>query len=502
MRRTQVSTDAPGYLVRIRHTLRSTVVPTVVLALLTAALRLPFLDRPLSPDEGGFLLLAGQWSPGTSLYGDYWVDRPPLLIGLFEVADHFGGAVALRVLGMVVVAASVLLAGAVGHVGAPGRRWAPALTAATAAVFVSTPLFGTREVNGELLALPFVLGGLLAVLVAARGGPRSPVWWAAAGVLAVGAMAVKQNMAEVAVAGAVALAWQARQQSLRRAAYGALAALAGALAAVAVLVVWAELRGTEPRALWNAAVSFRFHAAAVISDADPRTTSDRLRNMLNALVFSGAPVLLLLPLLRTPRARRSGCLPLVAVAVPLWEGLGVAGGGSYWWHYLIGLVPGLVLVVAAMAHHRPGLELPVAVLLAYSAVVGYQFARYYPSTSRAQAENERAGVYLAEHARPGDTGVVAFGTPSILQRAGMQSPYEYLWSLPVRVRDPRLHELTRVLRGPDRPTWVVVSGGILATWGVDPALAQRELDRRYELAHVEADWYFFHATDAPGEAAR
>ena len=41
---------------------------------------MPFLARPLSPDEGGFLLVASQWEPGTSLYGHYWVDRPPLLM--------------------------------------------------------------------------------------------------------------------------------------------------------------------------------------------------------------------------------------------------------------------------------------------------------------------------------------------------------------------------------------------------------------------------------------
>ena len=55
---------------------------------------LPFVGRSLSPDEGGLLTVAGQWAPGSSLYGDYWVDRPPLLIGLFALADGLGGVVA------------------------------------------------------------------------------------------------------------------------------------------------------------------------------------------------------------------------------------------------------------------------------------------------------------------------------------------------------------------------------------------------------------------------
>ena len=499
---TQVLAQAPGYRLRIRTTLRrpavlSTAVP-VALALLAVAARVPFLTRPLSPDEGGFLLLAGQWSPGSSLYGDYWVDRPPLLIGLFGIADLLGGAVGLRLLGMVAVAVSVVLAGVIGRVSAPERRWAPVLTAATAAVFLSTPLLGAREVDGELLACPFVLGGLCAVLKAVATDRRAHAWWVVAGVLAVCAAAVKQNMAEVAVAGTVALVWQARTRSVRRAAYGALAAAAGAAATLVALVVWAETRGTEPRALWDAAVSFRFHAAAVISTDDPHSTSQRLRSMLTALARSAAPVLFLLPLLRVPRARRPGCLPFVAAAVCAWEVIGVAGGGSYWWHYLVGLVPGLVLVAAAITRHRPGLQAPLAVVLAYAVVVGVQVTLTYPALTHGQKEDQAAADYLADQARPGDTGVVAFGIPSILQKADLRSPYRYLWSLPVRVRDPDLSELASVLRGPDRPTWVAVDGPTLDTWGIEPAKAQRVLDSRYRLVHVVGTWHIFRVDPAGG----
>jgi hypothetical protein len=487
-----VTTDRGGYRVPIRNPLR---VPAV-LALVAALARLPFIDRPLSPDEGGFLLLAGQWSPGSSLYGDYWVDRPPLLIGLFGLADHLGGTVALRVVGMVAVAVAVVLAGVLGSVAAPGRRWAATLTAATAAVFLSTPLFGTREVNGELLAVPFLLGGLVAVLLAVEGRRRARLWWAVAGVLAIAAMAVKQNMADVAVAGLVALVWQLRVRGLRRAAYDALAAAAGAVAAVAVLVVWAETMGTEPRALWDAAVRFRFEAAAVISADDPGVTAERLRSMLHALALSGAPVLYLLPLLAVPRARERGSLPFMAAAVSLWEIIGVAAGGSYWWHYLVGLVPGLVLVVAALVRHRPGLQAPVAALLVYATLIGLEVDRQADDVSVRLRETAAAADFLADHKSPGDTGVVAYGAPSILREAGVRSPYEYLWSLPVRVRDPDLTELSRIMRGPDRPTWMIVQADTLDTWAIHPDTAQELLDRDYRLVGVVGPWRFFHV-DGP-----
>src|SRR4051812_39063021 len=56
-------------------------------------IRAPFLWRPLEADEGGFLLVADQWhGAGTSLYGDQWVDRPPLLLLVFKVAAAWGGS--------------------------------------------------------------------------------------------------------------------------------------------------------------------------------------------------------------------------------------------------------------------------------------------------------------------------------------------------------------------------------------------------------------------------
>jgi len=179
---------------------RRAVVPGIAAA--AAAAWLPFLTFPLSPDEGGFLMVAGQWHPGTSLYGDYWVDRPPLLIGLFQLADLGGGAVALRLLGILAVVVSVLLAARLGRILAPRRPAAEIAAAATAAVFLSTPFFGTTEVNGELLAVPFVLGGLVALVRGSAAATRSVAlrWWAGAGVLAMSAAAIKQSEVDVFLA--------------------------------------------------------------------------------------------------------------------------------------------------------------------------------------------------------------------------------------------------------------------------------------------------------------
>ena len=98
---------------RARRLRLSTPTAVLLLAALSVLARVPSMFRPLSPDEGGFLMVAAQWATGTSLYGDYWVDRPPLLIMLFQLADQAGAdRSALRLLGDVSVGSSVLLAAA------------------------------------------------------------------------------------------------------------------------------------------------------------------------------------------------------------------------------------------------------------------------------------------------------------------------------------------------------------------------------------------------------
>ena len=88
--------------------------------------------------------------------------------------------------------------------------------------------------------------------------------------------------------------------------------------------------------------------------------------------------------------------------------------------------------------------------------------------------------------------MVAFGHPDIVAGSGLSSPYEHLWSLPVRVRDPRLRELSHVMRGADAPRWVVVAGDSLDSWGLDPKTAQEILTRHYVERVAYGDWHIWH----------
>jgi hypothetical protein len=448
---------------------------------------LPFLWRPLSPDEGGLLVIASQWGPGSSLYGDYWVDRPPVLIGLFAMVEGIGDPWALRLLGCLAVVATVLVAALVGRLAAPATRIGPVLAAGTAAVFTATPLFGGSVVNSELLALPFILAGLAAALAAAtaRSGMRTLGLGGAAGVAAALAALTKQSQLEVVVA-ILVLTIVARRPRLL------VAALTGAGLTVLVALQVSHQLGTSAADLWDALVTFRGEAAQVIAESSTETTPRRLAGMLAALVVSAAPFVAvgLLVRLRGPAAYGAVDLRLPAVAVLGWELVVVLLGGSFWLHYLMGLVPGLVLLAAAAAQRR--LTAGPTVVLPYAAAVVSTLATIIYVVAVPIDRKETPVIdYLQAEAEPGDTAVVAFGGANILRETGMTSPYEELWSLPVRVRDPELAELTAVLLGDEAPTWVVTQGVRVDTWGVEGAAADRALRDRYRLAATTGDFTIF-----------
>ena len=65
------------------------------------------------------------------------------------------------------------------------------------------------------------------------------------------------------------------------------------------------------------------------------------------------------------------------------------------------------------------------------------------------------GKALHDVAEPGDTLVVFGGRSDLQITTGLPSPYEHLWSLPMRTMDPELTDLGALVAGPDAPTWIV-----------------------------------------------
>jgi hypothetical protein len=489
-----------------------------IAAAVVVAAWLPFLHAPLTSDESGFLLLGRHLSPGTSLYGDYWVDRPPLLIWLFGLAGHLGPvattsvgitAPTVKLMGAGAGGLSVVLVGVLATLVAPASRWPRRAAVALATVLLASPLFGMPEADGELLALPFVLGGLAALVAVLRhpDGAGSMLLAALAGASGAGALLVKQNVVDVLLFAAVA--WLPRRRGARQSRH-AVAFLGGALAAVGTALALAAVQGTSPAALWDAVVVFRLHASAVIGSSATGTTTQRLAHLIGAFGRSGAAAVLLvsavLVMTRARRGRRERSLAEPDLRAPVlallgWELVGVAAGGSYWLHYLTGLIPGLVLLVclAVQAHrHARWAAGLLAAGLAYAAVANLVSWSQHATAPMGVSTDAQVTSYLRAHAGRSDGVVVAFGHPDIVAGSGLHSPYPELWSLPVRVDDPRLQQLDQTLSGPAAPRWVVVAGDSIGSWGLDSAAAQRYLQEHYVEQATYGDWHIWQREGGSG----
>jgi 4-amino-4-deoxy-L-arabinose transferase-like glycosyltransferase len=455
----------------------------LVVVLVTIGCRLLLASRPATPDEGGFLVVASQWHVGgSSLYGNYWVDRPPLLIGIFRIADLAGGLVALRVIGALLAAATVVLLADTARraFGIRAARW----TALVAAALLVSPLAGSQAVNGELLALPFLALGLRLAVESARATDPLAARGAAlgTGVAAVLALLVKQNMADVGVFAVVCwlVAWRTGRLTGRGCADLFALAAVGAGMGYAVVMLWAMAHGTSPLGVYEATYPFRLHAGRVLLATASERTGIRLDRLGTAAVLSGMVPVLLGFVVLAVRRTRAAAEGWGIVAATVFAAASIVSGGSYWLHYLVQAIPVTALGLGALASvRRPATRLAtpmlaagvvVSAVVSLVAVVGHQQANPGAVVSRS----------LESAARPGDTMISAFGDGDIVQATGMSSPYPFLWSLPTRTLDPDLTLMRGVLAGPEAPTWFVVRGrhtlSILAAHGVAPLV-----DERYRL---------------------
>ena len=458
---------------------------------------LPFAGRSLSPDEAGYLIVGGQWAEGSSLYGDFWVDRPPVLIAIFEAADALGGAVPLRLIGALAAVLTVILSGVLGRIAAPERRSAPLLTAGTAAVCVATPLFGATVVNGELLGLPFVVAGILAYVAAAasRHQVRGFLLSLAAGAAGAIAALVKQSMVDVFVVAVVLLFTSG---AARRKLPGL---LAGALVTIAVVVAAAWARGTVPADLWDAVVTFRLDAARELA-GDSGNAPAPAGRLVGALAASGVPLVVAAFALEGPRR---------AVAAGAVDRAGPAGGGVRPAHLRAARrLPGRQLL-AALPDGAGARSRAVRGGVRAAAGAGHEEHRRLLGAGRRlhrsprwagsathpiDRPEEQAISYLDDHAHRGDSAVVVLGAANVVRDAHLEASYLYLWSLPARVRDADLATLDGLLESDERPTWVIVARRSIDDWELDFTKAQQVLDADYDEVDTAGKFTIYRRTDA------
>lgn len=455
-------------------------------------MRLPGLGHAPRPDEAGFLVVGQHWhTAGSSLYGSYWVDRPPLLLSVFALAAHLGGIVPLRLIGCLAVAGVVV---GVGHVArrVAGDR-AAVWAAFTAAALCVDPLLGTSEVNGELLSAPFVVAGIAASLHAIEARRARAAIGAAmlAGAAMVAALLVKQNMADVGVFAAVAGLLALREGRLGRARAGELAGglLTGAVLLLAVMSAWTVAHGTSLSGVYEAMYPFRVAAGRVIADSTGSHASTRLWLLVGGWFASGLAAIAIIAGAALLTGRLRGPVAWGLAVVVCFDSVSVLLGGNYWQHYLIELVvPVSVLAGILAARVGPAVRSVVAATAVVS-VVGWAFV-----LPQASSSNDGTVVGSAIHAvaAPTDTIVTAYGNAEVTQASGLQSPYPYLWSLPAKTLDPTQHVMADVLSGPSAPTWFVVWHHV-SSWGLRTERTAELLAQDYHpVARLDGHTVYLH----------
>lgn len=459
------SPSAPGPVPASAQLPRAAVFATLT----TLAVHLGFLTTAVGTDEGGYAAVARYWHhAGDQLYGPLFVDRPPGLILVFDLANHLG-PYGIRILAALVATGLVAAVGwgAALIGGGIASSWASWVAAALAC---STTLVA-EQLNGELVASALVALTIAATVAASRRTTRGRSvdhYALLAGLAAMSAPLVKQNFFDGLAFVVVALIAPRRGSlSLDRRRFALRFALGAALP-LAIAIAWA-LAHRGLGALLYSMYGFRYDAHDVFARAPASVHFDRIAEFLRLAAVTGILLLvleLLVLLLRHRRRYEAVTLGLgAAFAV---EVVGMVGGENYWPHYLIAIVPtvGIAAGLACAHGRRAGLVLKVsavAVVLA-SAVVTTQHLVLIRETPGSAASVAR---WVRAAARPGDTIVVPSSNEQIIDETGLRPVYPYAWSLIVRTLDPHLRLLRTTLAGPQAPTWVVQWDRV-NEWGLDP----------------------------------
>jgi hypothetical protein len=464
--------------------------------LLCLGLRLPYMNFRLGIDEGGVAFIAKAWGTGGhgSLYGAYWLDRPPFLVALYKLAVP-GGQVGIRVLGalaaLALVTGTTLLARAVaGHHAA---RIAALLSAGLASSIALAAVFS----NAELLAAAPACASVACLVAAHRRGQVR--WLVGAGLLAVSAALIKQSFLDAGFAGAIFLvATSIRDRRPRLRSAGAY--VAGALIPLVPVAIWLWAAHVSPGSLVYAVLGFRIDALHALA-ASNLPLHVRIRSLLRPGELSGLFVVLVVALGGLWALRRDGVLVATLIAWLAAGVVGVLGGGSYWPHYLIQLIaPASLLAGAALGGLRlPARALAVAALVAV-AVIGTLRSAPIVRSARARSRVVDVASYVRTHARPGDTEYVMYAKANANYYTGLQSPYPYAWSLLVRAHPGAMPRLLHLLESRRGPTWVI-GWQRPNRWNLDPSHAiARALHAHYRVVAHRHGRPIYHRISSPARS--
>jgi hypothetical protein len=444
------------------------------IAALAVLLRFPGLLWPLMPDESGFTLVARHWDAAAdTMYGQYWVDRPPILIALFRLSDWIGGSYAPRVVSAALAAVMVVAAYRAGLViaGRVTARW----VAVACLALISQPALTMWSAKSESLGVPFTMVSCLLIVETLYRQPGRARYVAAFGAGLVGALALgmKQSLFGPELFGIVAflLALRTRRLAGREARRVAGATAAGFAVPVLAVVGWALAAGVRLSTVWETLYGFRGDAFQVINESDMTAPLKRADELLHLFITTGMVVAVLWFVAAFPATFRAHRELAPAVAVMLVADAGaLVVSGSYWTAYLLPFVTGITIALALIAS-TGGYRIVVSKILAGGLALSSAYAVItwgigHTVGGEPGPTAHYTGEVVADVAAPGDSIVVLYGRADIVLESGLPNSYEQLWSLPMRTLDPDLAQMKALIAGPNAPTWVVEALPI-NSWDID-----------------------------------
>jgi len=378
------------------------------------ALRLPFVDAPLTADEGGYAEIARLWSHGYRLYQGVWVDRPQGLILVFRGARGLGlvSASGFRAVAAGFAVLLVVLSALVGErTGGWGRGLVVAALVATAG---ASPFVESFALSGELIASVVTAAAILLFVRYTESGRAS--WLLGSGLCAGSAWMVKQSAVDAAVTVGVCLA-------LRRCTLSHLALFVSACAAP---IVTGVLASGDPGAWYGAVIGYGLHASGTEITLLERWTQFRRSLAPAAKALGPVAALAAIGWRRAPTLAR---VWLAAAAA------GVLFGGGFHAHYYLQLVVPLAFVaafitlsgwlkvatVAAVATGTLAFAAPL-----WNATDAAQARAIWPVDTHLQSDVAVAR-FVRKHSRPSQQIYVLWAAADVYYLADRRPALPYLW---------------------------------------------------------------------------
>lgn len=483
--------------------------PLTIATLLLGTLlsRLPYLDVPISADEGGYATAAYWWARGDTLYQTITITRPQGIFVIFRLIDALGlgNTRGIHLFAAVWVALSTLTLLAL-----VTRKWGRGvgITAATLyATLMAVPWVEGYHANAELfMTLPILLG--IWALFNADDSPLSArhgnILLATSGLMGAIALLLKPSGIALLPLGTLWLLWRWRHEGATRGnwlrAEGSL--LLGWFAGLAPALLHGII--TAPERYLSAVFFYRIGQDSLVGGAWAYQVGYFATNTL--FIVGHLPLLLFAPLglrLVAHDGDRHKCAFLAAWVLTALGG--VALGGNWFLHYYQQMLPPLAIALALAGRwllRRPialprfalaccaGLTTLSLILPLISGFASGVDSRTLPGWEPGVSAAAPIAAYLTAHTAPDDTIYVAYDHADIYYLAQRRPAARWLHFRELSRTPGAFAEQVVRIGNPATAPRYIVGAQAFDRWGFDAdgtlhAIVARDYERETTIEGID-----------------